>query len=39
MATVFEVYTTEKQLSVVLFLWEKGLNVKDNYEEMFPVDG
>jgi hypothetical protein len=28
-ATVHEEYTTEEQLSVVLFLWAKGLNAKD----------
>jgi hypothetical protein len=29
MATVLEEYTTEEQLSVVGFLWAKGLNEKD----------
>jgi hypothetical protein len=32
--------TTEQQRFVVrLFLWEKGLNVKDIHKEMFPVYG
>jgi hypothetical protein len=29
MATVTEEYITEKQRSVVSFLWAKGLNAKD----------
>jgi hypothetical protein len=29
MATVLEEYTTEEQLSVVRFLWAKGLYAKD----------
>jgi hypothetical protein len=36
MATVFEDYTTEEQISVVSFsLWAKGLNAKDIYKEIF----
>jgi hypothetical protein len=27
------------QRSVVLFLWAKGLNAKNNHKEMFPVYG
>jgi hypothetical protein len=37
MAIVLEECTTEEQRSVVCFLWEKGLNVKDIHKEMFPV--
>jgi hypothetical protein len=37
MPTVFEEYTTEKQRSVVRFLWAKGLSAKDVHKEMFPV--
>jgi hypothetical protein len=39
MATVLEECTTEDQLSVVRFLWEKGFNAKDIRKEMFPVYG
>jgi hypothetical protein len=39
MTTVLEDCTTEEQLSVVRFLWENGLNVKDVHTEMFPVYG
>jgi hypothetical protein len=38
-ATVLEDYNTEEQLSVVRFLWTKGLNAKDIHKEMFPVYG
>jgi hypothetical protein len=38
-ATLLEEYATEKQHSVVRFLWAKGLNAKDIYKEMFPVYG
>jgi hypothetical protein len=31
------IYATEKQRSVVRFLWAKGLNAKDIHNEMFPV--
>jgi hypothetical protein len=37
--TVLEEYSTEKQRSVVRFLWAKGLNTKDIPKEMFPVYG
>jgi hypothetical protein len=37
MATVLEMYPTEEQSSLVLFLWAKGLNEKDIHKEMFPV--
>jgi hypothetical protein len=37
--TVFEEHTTEEQRSVVLYLWEKGLNTKDIYKEMLSVYG
>jgi hypothetical protein len=30
---------TEEQRSVMLFLWSKGLNEKDFYEEIFSVYG
>jgi hypothetical protein len=36
---VLEEYTTEDQISVVRFLWAKGLNAKDIHKEMFPVYG
>jgi hypothetical protein len=36
LATVFQVYNTEEQRSVVRFLWA-GLNEKDIHKEMFPV--
>jgi steroid 5-alpha reductase family enzyme len=39
MMTVFEVCTTEKQRSVVRFLWAKGLSVKNIHKEMIPVYG
>jgi hypothetical protein len=39
MATVFEECITEKQGSVVRFLWAKGLNAKDINKEMFLVCG
>jgi hypothetical protein len=39
MATVLEEYTTEKQLSLMRFLWRKGLNVKDINKEMFLLYG
>jgi hypothetical protein len=39
MATVSEEYTTEKQCSVVHFLWAKGFNANDILKEMFPVYG
>jgi hypothetical protein len=38
MAIVLEDCTTEKQRSVVRFLWTKGLSKKIN-KEMFPVYG
>jgi hypothetical protein len=37
--TRFEEYTTEKQLSVVRFLWARGPTAKDIYKEMFLVYG
>jgi hypothetical protein len=37
MATVLEEFATEEQLSLVRFLWEKGLNAKDFHKEKFPV--
>jgi hypothetical protein len=37
--TVSEECTTEGELSVVRFLWTRGLNVKDAHNEMFPVYG
>jgi hypothetical protein len=37
--TVLEVCTTEKQRSVVRFLWAKGPNANDVHKEMFPVYG
>jgi hypothetical protein len=33
MATVLKEFTTEEQRSGVRFLWEKGLNAKDNHTE------
>jgi hypothetical protein len=39
MATVLEGCTTEKQHSVVHFLWAKGHNAKGIHKEMFPVYG
>jgi hypothetical protein len=39
MATVLAVCSTEDQLSVLRFLWAKGLNAKDINKEMFPVYG
>jgi ribulose 1,5-bisphosphate synthetase/thiazole synthase len=39
MATVLEECTTEKERSVVHFLWAKGLNANDIHKEMFPVYG
>jgi hypothetical protein len=39
MATVFEVYITEEQSSIVRFLWAKGLNTKDIHKKIFPVYG
>jgi hypothetical protein len=39
MATMLEKCTTEKQRSVVRFLWAKGLNAKDILIKMFPVCG
>jgi hypothetical protein len=30
---------TEEQLSVVHFVWAKGLSAKDIHKEMFPVYG
>jgi hypothetical protein len=38
-ATVLEENTTEEQRSLVRFLWTKGLNANDIYEEMFPLYG
>jgi hypothetical protein len=38
MVTVLE-YSTKEQVSVVRFLWTKGLNAKDVHREMFPVYG
>jgi hypothetical protein len=35
MATMFDEYTTEEQRYIVLFLWLRGLNVKDSHEEIF----
>jgi hypothetical protein len=37
MATVFGDYTTEKQLSVVRFLWAKELNAKNIHGEVFSI--
>jgi hypothetical protein len=39
MAIPLEECTTEKQRSVVRYLWEKGLDAKDIHREMFPVYG
>jgi hypothetical protein len=39
MVTVLEMCTTEKQRSVVRFLWAKGLSEKDITKEMFSVYG
>jgi hypothetical protein len=39
MATVLEECNTDKQHSVVHFLWAKGLNAKNIHKEMFPVYG
>jgi hypothetical protein len=39
MATVLEAYATEKQRSVLLSLWAKGVNAKDIHKEMFPFIG
>jgi hypothetical protein len=39
MVIVLEECTNEKQCSVVLFLWAKGLDAKDIHKEMFPVYG
>jgi hypothetical protein len=39
MAILFEKSTTEKQRSVVCFLWAKGLNVNNIHKEIFPVYG
>jgi hypothetical protein len=39
MATMLEEYNTEEQLSVVRFLWVKGLGTKVIHKEMFPVYG
>jgi hypothetical protein len=39
MAIALEDCTTKEQCPVVRFLWAKGLNAKDIYEEMFPVYG
>jgi hypothetical protein len=38
MATVLEECATEKQRSVVHFLWARELYAKDIHKEMFPVD-
>jgi hypothetical protein len=37
MATELQRCITEEQRSVVRFLWEKWLDVKDIHKEMFPV--
>jgi hypothetical protein len=37
--TVLEEYTTEKQRSVMRFLWARRLNAKDIHKEMFYVYG
>jgi hypothetical protein len=39
MATMLDEYTTEKQSSLVRFLWTKELNTKDADKEMFSVYG
>jgi hypothetical protein len=39
MVTVLEECAIEEQRSVVRFLWAKGLNVRNIYEEMCPVYG
>jgi hypothetical protein len=39
MATVLEGCTTEDHLSVVHFLWTKGLNTKDIHKNIFSVHG
>jgi hypothetical protein len=39
MATVLEGCTAEEQLSVLRFLWVKGLSANDIHKEMFPVYG
>jgi hypothetical protein len=37
MAIMLEEYTTEEQRFVVRFLWAKGLDAKDNHEEIFLI--
>jgi hypothetical protein len=37
MVTMFEVYNTNEQRSVVRFMWAKELNAKDTHIEVFPV--
>jgi hypothetical protein len=39
MVTMLEECTTEKQRSVVRFLWAKTPYAKDIHKEMFPVYG
>jgi hypothetical protein len=39
MATVLEEHTTEKQRSIVRFLWAKELNARDIHKEMYPIYG
>jgi hypothetical protein len=40
MATVFEMCTTEEQLSIVRLLWAVVLNAKKNiHKEMYPLYG
>jgi hypothetical protein len=39
MATVLEGRTIEKQRSVLIFLWTKGLSAKDIHNEMLPAYG
>jgi hypothetical protein len=39
MVTVLDEYTTEKQISLVRFLFANRLNSKDIYNEMFPIYG
>jgi hypothetical protein len=39
MATVLKEYTTEEQISLVHFLWAKGLVERDIHKEVFLVYG
>jgi hypothetical protein len=39
MAIVLDQYTTEKQRSVLLLLWVKGLRAKNIHKEILPLYG